>query len=64
MRISFAKLLLLIAFFIVILVEARTVFAFFGIDVSLIGIAVTGVLVISALVLWAIRPGNDEPTEP
>ncbi|MFP8958035.1 CbaC protein [Natrialbaceae archaeon A-CW3] len=64
MRISVAKLLLLIAFCIVILVEARTVFAFFGIDVSLIWIAVTGVLVISALVLWAIRPGNDEPTEP
>ena len=61
MRISFAKLLIVIALCIVVLLEARTALAFFDIDVSLFGIVVVGVLVIGGLIVWALYPETDEP---
>ncbi len=56
MRLSPAKLLIVVAFGIVILVELRTVLAFFGIEVSVQTALIIGLVVISALVLWAITP--------
>lgn len=56
MRISPAKLLIVVAFGIVILVELRTILALFGIDVSVLTALVVGLVVIGAFVLWAIAP--------
>lgn len=56
LRLSPAKLLIVIAFAIVILVELRTVLALFGIDISVRGALVVGLVAIGALVLWAIAP--------
>lgn len=63
MRIAPAKLLILVALLLVILVELRTVLAFFEIDVSLGEIAVLGAVAIGALVYWATRPSKDEQTD-
>lgn len=61
MRISPAKLLIVLAILIVILVELRTVFAVLGLDVSPLAIAVLGVLVIAAVLIWAVSPQPDGP---
>ena len=60
MRTSPARLLILIALLLVILVEARTVLAFFDVDVSLGTVAIVGVLAIAALLVWATRPADDD----
>ena len=62
MRISFAKLLIVIAFCVVMLVELRTVFAFFGVDIPPLAIVGFGVVLIGTLILWAIFPADDNPT--
>ncbi|WIV66875.1 CbaC protein [Natrialbaceae archaeon AArc-T1-2] len=56
MRTSRAKLLILIALVIVVVVELRTVLAFFGIRVSYAAIAGLGVAAIVVLLLWALFP--------
>lgn len=56
MRLSPAKLLIVVAFSIVILVELRTVLALFGIDLSVRGVLAIGLVAIGAFVLWAITP--------
>lgn len=60
MRISPPKLLLLVALLVVILVEARSVLAFFGLELSVEAIVVIGVITIGALVIWAVLPRNDD----
>lgn len=61
MRTTFPRLLLLIAVVVVIFVELRTVLAFFGIDVSVLAVAVAGIVVIAALLLWAVFPTSSDP---
>ena len=56
MRISPAKLLIVVAFGIVILVELRTVLAFFGIEVAIPTALAIGISVILLVVLWATFP--------
>lgn len=56
MRIPPAKLLIVVAFGIVILVELRTVLALFGIDISVRGALLFGLVVIGTFVLWVIAP--------
>ncbi|RQH02506.1 CbaC protein [Natrarchaeobius oligotrophus] len=64
MRISPAKLLIVIALCLVVLVEARTILAFFDVEVSVLEIALVGVVAITALVVWAVRPADEETSEP
>jgi len=65
MHTSPAKLLILIALSLVILVEGRTVLAFFGIEIAPLETALLGVAIIGALLIWAIRPirGSSSETE-
>ncbi|OAQ54304.1 hypothetical protein HTG_01830 [Natrinema mahii] len=63
MRLSFATLLVLIALILVVVVEGRTVLAFFGIGVSPLEAAIAGVVAIGALLLWAVRPPGDRSSE-
>jgi len=63
MHTSPAKLLILIALSLVILVEGRTVLAFFGIEIAPLETALIGVVIIAALVIWAVRPLRGSPSE-
>ncbi len=65
MHTSPAKLLILIALSLVILVEGRTVLAFFGIDIPPLETALIGVVIIGALLVWAFLPvrGGSSKTE-
>ncbi|SEP76252.1 CbaC protein [Natrinema salaciae] len=63
MHTSPAKLLILVALTLVILVEGRTVLAFFGIGISPLETALIGFLAIVALLVWAIRPLGGDPSE-
>lgn len=56
MRLSPAKLLIVVALCIVILVELRTVLAFFGIEVAVVTSLVVGAFVVGVIVLWAMAP--------
>ncbi|MFA9416726.1 CbaC protein [Natrinema sp. HArc-T2] len=56
MHTSPAKLLILIALSLVILVEGRTVLAFFGIEIPPLETALIGVVIIGTLLVWAFRP--------
>lgn len=56
MRISPAKLLIIVALGIVILVEVRTVLALFSIDVGVRTVVAAGGVCIGLLVLWATSP--------
>ena len=56
MRLSPAKLLIVVALCIVILVELRTVLAFFGIEVTVVTSLVGGTVIVSIIVLWAVSP--------
>ncbi|MWV39041.1 MULTISPECIES: CbaC protein [Natrialba] len=56
MRTSPAKLLILIAILLVIVVELRTVLAFFDVELTVLqGIAV-GIVGIALLLVWAFSP--------
>lgn len=57
-RISKAALLVIIAFIVPFVVEFRTVLAFFEIYLSVLETVVLGVVLIGALLLWAIQPGE------
>ncbi|RZV10774.1 CbaC protein [Natrinema hispanicum] len=63
MHTSPAKLLILIALSLVILVEGRTVLAFFGINIPPLETALIGLVIIATLVIWAIRPLRGSPTK-
>ena len=63
MRISRAKLIVLIALVVVIAVELRTVLAFFDVEVSILAVVVGSVVVIVALVSWAVFT-TSEPQNP
>lgn len=59
MRISSPKLLVLVAFLIVVVVELRTVLAFVGVEVAFTTTLLAGGVVIGALVLWAVASSAD-----
>lgn len=56
MRISRAGLLVAIAVLVPIILELRTVFVHLGVDISLAGTALLGVIAVGALLLWATAP--------
>lgn len=56
MRISVPKLLLVVAFSIVILVELRTIVALFGVELSVNQVIVVGGIAIGLLLLYAVLP--------
>jgi hypothetical protein len=56
MRISRAGLLVAIAVMVPIIVEMRTVVVHLGFDVSLAETALFGVVMVAALLLWAMAP--------
>ncbi|MFP8953751.1 CbaC protein [Natrialbaceae archaeon A-arb3/5] len=59
MRTSPAKLLILLAFILVIVVELRTVLAFFDIEVTVLESLALGVVAIVALLAWAFVPSSN-----
>ena len=61
MRISRAKLIVLIALIVVIVVELRTVLAFFDVEVSIPLVIGLGVAAIVTLVVWAVFTAPDAP---
>ncbi|OLZ40475.1 CbaC protein [Natrinema saccharevitans] len=61
MHTSPAKLLILIALSLVILVEGRTVLAFFGVNIPPLETALVGLVIIVVLIVWAIRPIRGAP---
>jgi len=63
MRTSPARLLILIAFILVVVVELRTVLAFFDVEVTVLESLVIGLVAIGALLVWALRPAADEPEQ-
>ena len=63
MRLSWPKLLIVIALLIVILVELRSILAFFEIHLSVTATLVLGVVVIGALVLWTVFSSADRSEE-
>ena len=56
MRISREGLLVAIVVMVPFIIELRTVFVHLGIDISLLGTALLGVIAIGALLLWATAP--------
>lgn len=54
MRISRAKLLVLIALIVVVAIELRTALAFFDVELSIQAVVTGIVVVVVALVLWAV----------
>ena len=56
MRLSPAKLLIVVALCVVILIELRTVLAFFSVDVAPGPSIVLGLIVVTIIVLWATLP--------
>ena len=63
MRTSPARLLILIALALVVVIELRTVLAFFHIEVTVGETVVIGLLTIGALLVWALRPAADDPEQ-
>ncbi len=63
MRLSWPKLLIVIALLIVILVELRAVLAFFEIHLSVTATLAIGVVVIGTLVLWTVLSSADRSEE-
>lgn len=61
MRTSPAHILLVIAFCLVIVVELRTVLAFFDLELSVVGAAVLALVVIVAVLVWAVYPPGEDP---
>lgn len=56
MRLSPAKLLIVVALCLVILIELRTVLAFFGIELAVGQSLGLGAAIIGAIILWVILP--------
>lgn len=66
LRISGAALLVVAGLLVPLVVEFRTVLAFFGIDVGVLESLALGVVLFAVVLAWAIRPGENgcdaEPT--
>lgn len=62
MRLSRAGLLIAIAISIPVIIELRTVAAFFGIEISVWATIAIGAAVIGALIAWSSFPGLKTPT--
>lgn len=60
-RISNAGLLIAIAFLIPVIIELRTLLAFFGINLSVAETIIIGAIVITAVVLWRNYPQRSVP---
>ena len=60
MLISRAKLLILIAIVVVVLVELRTILGFFGLELSPVVTVAIGAAVIGALLLWAMLSTSED----
>ncbi|WP_090384113.1 CbaC protein [Natronobacterium texcoconense] len=58
MRISKAALLILVAFIVPIVVELRTVLAWFHVELTVLESIVLAVAMIAAVLLWAVWPEN------
>lgn len=63
MRVSPGGLLVAVAVLVPILIEARTVLAYLGVDLSSLETIALGALVVSAVVVWAVLPGGDPETD-
>lgn len=63
MRVSRAGLLVAIAILVPILVELRTVLAYFDIQLSVAETILLGAVAIGALLAWAMLPENDSRKE-
>lgn len=59
MRTSPARLLIVLAFVLVIVVELRTVLAFFEVRVTVLESVVIGVVAILAILVWAFWPSSE-----
>ncbi|MFC4247196.1 CbaC protein [Natribaculum luteum] len=60
MRISRSGLLILIGILIPVIVELRTLFDMLGIEISVAGTLLIGVLAIGVIVFWATLPESDD----
>lgn len=60
-KISNAGLLIAIAFLIPVIIELRTLLAFFGINLSTAGTIIIGAIAITAVVLWLNYPQQSVP---
>lgn len=60
-RISPARALILAALSLVFVVEGRTVLGFFGVEVSAVTAAVTALVVIALLGIWALWSERTSP---
>ncbi|ADD07345.1 CbaC protein (plasmid) [Natrialba magadii ATCC 43099] len=58
MRTSPAKLLILIALIFVIVIELRTVLAFFDIETSILEAAVVSIVATLIVIAWAFTPSS------
>ena len=56
MRISKGALLIVLAFVVPFLVELRTVLVWFGVELTVHQTALLGLLVVSAILVWAFLP--------
>lgn len=61
LRLSPAKLLIVIAITVVVVIELRTVLAFVGLEIPPELALVAGVLLIGGLVIWAVLPAINAP---
>ena len=60
MRISPASLLVVLALVVPFIVEFRTVAAWIGIELSIVQTVLVGVVVLGAIVVWALLPETGE----
>lgn len=60
MRINPALLLVIVAFTVPIVVEARTMLVWIGIELSILQTVVVGVLAVGAILAWAFWPEADD----
>ena len=63
MRISPAGLLVVLALAVPVVVQLRTVLAFVGIHITALQTVVIGVLVLAAIVVWAVFPESRTEAE-
>ena len=62
MRISPERLLVVLAILLPFIVQIRTVAGFVGVTVTVEQNIAIGVLIIAAVVVWALMPQNGSPT--
>lgn len=59
MRISKGGLLVVLAFIAPVIVELRTVLAWFGVELSVLESVVLSVVVVVAILIWAFLPDDE-----